>query len=81
MGNAIAILPGVDLKALITQLETISVPASDRLETAITTLPINNGIALRVLANKTRDIKQYFSLVLEEIRCFTKDNKLPYIPK
>ena len=81
MGNAIAILPEVDLKVLIEQLETLERPPGNCFESAITTLPANNGIAIRVLASKTRDIKQYFSLVLKQIRYFTQQTKLPYIPK
>ena len=81
MGNAIAILPNVDLNLLIAQIESQLSANFHNIETAMTILPTENGIAIRALANKTNAIKNYFSLVLNCVRQITQQTNLPYIPK
>ncbi len=81
MGNAIAILPDIDFNSLIAAIESQSLSNSQNIESAITILPAENGIAFRVLANKTNDLKKYFGIILNCIRQITKQTTLPYIPK
>ena len=81
MGNAIAILPDIDLDFLIKEIN-IKLSNSDRdIEAAITVLPAENGIAIRALGNKANDIRKYFSSILNCIRQITQQADLPYIPK
>lgn len=81
MGNAIAILPNIDLNLLIAQIESQLPATTHNIETAITILPTENGIAVRALASKTNAIKQYFALILNCVRQITQQANLPYIPK
>ena len=81
MGNAIAILPEVDLSLLIEAIKSTSLISDRNIETAITILPSENGIAIRALASKTREIKRCFANILSRIRHINRDNPLPYVPK
>ena len=81
IGSAIAILPNTNLSLLITQLNNLDLAQADNLETAITTLPNNQGILIRALSDKTPRIKQYFTKVLNCIRTINKQPLLPHIPK
>ena len=81
MGNAIAILPNIDIDKLISFVENPELIDTYNLEAAATMLPPKNGILIRVLAAKTINIKQYFTDVLDRIRQLTKQPSLPYIPK
>jgi len=81
MGNAIAILPNIDLNLLITQLNNLETARIDNLETAITILPNQTGILIRALSNKTIRIKQYFTQALNSIRAINNQSSLPHIPK
>ena len=81
MGNAIAIVPDIDISSLIEKIGLRSPIENCNLETAVTILPTENGIALRALASKTREIKDYFSFVINCIRDIYQENSLPYIPK
>jgi urease accessory protein len=83
IANAIAILPELNLDLLIAEIQNQknSIAKIEQLETAITILPAENGIAIRALGNKTSQLKQYFDIILNCIRAMTKQAKLPYIPK
>ncbi|MEM8828940.1 MAG: urease accessory protein UreD [Cyanobacteria bacterium P01_G01_bin.19] len=81
LGNAIAILPDLDLNKAIAEIEQLAIKRDRPIETAATILPAENGIAIRALASKTRDIKEYFASVLQHIRQLQGANNLPYIPK
>ena len=81
IGQAIAILPNVDLALLTTNLNSIKSAMIDNLEVATTTLPSNNGILIRALGTKTIAIKQYFTYALNCIRAITNQASLPRIPK
>ena len=81
MGNAIAVLPNTDIDKLISFIENPVLINTYNLEAAATILPAENGILIRVLAAKTSNIKQYFTVVLNQIRQLTKQPSLPYIPK
>jgi urease accessory protein len=81
IGNAIAILPDVDLKLLSTSLESIPAANSPQLTVATSILPHNQGLVIRALANKTIELKNYFRSALNCIRTVTHQSPLPYIPK
>ena len=81
MGNAIAVLPDIDLQLLIAQLEDSSFTNSQTMEMAVTILPNCNGILIRALATKTLTLKNYFNYALNCIRAMTKQSPLPYIAK
>ncbi len=80
MANAIAILPNIDLQLLTTQLEDRKL-TSQNIAVATTILPTNNGILIRALSNKTRELKKYFTYALNCIRTITNQSPLPYIAK
>ncbi|MEM8721175.1 MAG: urease accessory protein UreD [Cyanobacteria bacterium P01_G01_bin.39] len=81
MGNAIAVLPDIDLQLLIAQLEDSSFNNSQTMEVAVSILPNCNGILIRALATKTLMLKNYFNYVLNCIRAMTKQSPIPYIAK
>ena len=81
IGQAIAVLPNINLNWLIEELETELSSDTQNLETAVSMLPAENGIAIRALASKATKIKSYFALILDRIRKITQQNDLPYIPK
>ena len=81
IGNAIAILPNTNLNLLTSQLEDIKSTICKNIEVATTILPSNNGIQIRTLAQKTIEIKKYFTYALNCIRAITDQLSLPYIAK
>ena len=81
MGNAIAILPNINLHSLIAEIESKFLASNSNIEAAVNLLPAENGIIVRALASKTQALKQYFSLILDCIRQITDQSVLPYIPK
>ena len=80
LGNAIAILPDVELNLLTTYLENLK-SATNNIEVATTVLPSDNGILIRAMASKTIEIKKYFADALNCIRAITNQSSLPYVPK
>ncbi|MEL6439677.1 MAG: urease accessory protein UreD [Cyanobacteria bacterium J06621_8] len=81
IGNAIAILPDVDLSLLIAKLETNDTSQTFNIELATTILPNCNSILIRALSNKTASLKDYFTYALNSIRSLTAQSSLPYIAK
>ena len=81
IGNAIAILPGVDLKLLTTRLENLKLAKCKNIEVATSVLPSDNGLLIRALSSKTIELKKYFSYALDCIRTITSRSSLPYIAK
>ncbi len=81
IGNAIAILPNIDLQLITQQLEDLKSINSQNIEVATTILPTNNGILIRALSNKTIKLKTYFTDALNCIRTITNQSALPYIAK
>ena len=80
IGNAIAIIPGTDLKLLTTQLELESAKCQN-IEVATSILPSNNGLVIRASSSKTIDLKKYFTYAIDCIRTITNRSPLPYIAK
>ena len=81
LGNAIAVLPDIDLHLLTTQIENIELANCPKVEVATTILPSGNGILIRALGNKTIELKKYFKNALNYIRAITNQSSLPHIPK
>ena len=81
MGNALAILPNLNLNLLVKEIETKLLGDRQDVEIAISILPAENGIAIRALANKASQIKNCFFVIPNYIRKVTQQNCLPYIPK
>lgn len=81
IGNAIAVVPNIDLKLLTAKLEDNDLKLSQNLEVATTILPNCNGILIRALGNKTMELKSYFTHALNCIRTMTAQSSLPYIAK
>ena len=81
MGNAIAILPNIDLQLLTTQLKDLKLINKQNIAVATTILPTNNGILIRALSHKTIELKKYFTYALNCIRTLTNQSSLPYIAK
>ncbi len=81
IGNAIAILPDNNLNLLTTQIEDLELAKCKNVEVATTILPGTNGILIRAFANKTIEIKKYFTYALNCIRNTTNQSLLPHIPK
>ena len=81
IGNAIAIIPGVDLKLLTTRLESLELAKCKNIEVATSVLPCENGLVIRALSSKTLELKKYFSYAIDCIRTITDRPSLPYIAK
>lgn len=78
IGTAIAVYPEIDCHQLQKAIDNL---ATNDFSVATSTLPSDQGIIMRVLANKTEQIKNYFRSVLNSIRLMNNDSELPYIPK
>lgn len=81
MGNAIAVLPDIDLELLSARLENLKLSDRNQIEVATTILPSNNGILIRATSHKTIVLKNYFAHTLNCIRAMTARSPLPYIAK
>lgn len=81
LGNAIALLPEIDLELLTTQLKNSSLLNSINIEVATTILPSENGILIRAMSQKTSVLKKYFTYALNCTRAITNQSPLPYIAK
>ncbi len=79
LGNAIAVLPSSKVKLLQKSIANLALP--DKLLAATSLLPQERGLLIRINAEKTSLIKQYFSTVINLIRNLDQDCSLPYIPK
>ena len=81
IGNAIAIVPDVDLKFLSTRLENLELANCKNIEVATSVLPSDNGLIIRALSNKTINLKKYFAYAIDYIRTISNRPSLPYIAK
>ena len=81
IGNAIAVVPNVDLDLLTTRLENTALAECKNIEVATAILPSNNGLVIRGLSSKTFELKKYFTYVLNCLRSTTESSLLPYIAK
>ncbi len=79
LGNAIAVLPQSKVKLLQRNIEKLDMP--NNLLAATSILPGDRGLLIRVNAQKTSLIKQYFTSIVNLIRHLNQDSRLPYIPK
>ncbi len=81
MGNAIAVYPKINCNSLQKAIDNLTITNSEDFMVATSILPYEQGIVIRVLANKSQQIKNYFRSVLNEIRSLQNDCSLPKIPK
>ena len=79
LGNAIAVLTESKVKLLQQKIEKLDSPKN--VLTATSLLPKDRGILIKVNAQKTASIKQYFTSIINSIRNTNKNNHLPHIPK
>ncbi|MGK7899144.1 MAG: urease accessory protein UreD [Xenococcus sp. (in: cyanobacteria)] len=81
MGTAIAVYPQINCNSLQKAIDNLTVANSDKFTVATSVLPYEQGITIRVLSEKSEQIKNYFRSVLNEIRSLQNDFALPNIPK
>ncbi len=79
LGNAIAVLPKSKVKYLQDNIEKLDIPHN--LITATSLLPQERGVLIRINAEKTAAVKEYFTSIINLIRNINRDTDLPYIPK
>ena len=78
IGTAIAVYPDTNCYQLQKAIDNLT---TNNFSVAISVLPSEQGIIIRVLADKSEQIKSYFRSVLNSIRLMNNDSELPYIPK
>jgi urease accessory protein len=81
IGNAIAIIPDLNLDWLNGQIENIKLAKCQNIELATSIIPSNNGLVIRAMSDKTIEIKKYFTYVINCIRAINHQTSLPYIAK
>ena len=79
LGNLYLLQPQIDLKLLSQKLEITA--GYEGMSLASSILPDHKGLMIKVMANKTSLIKQYFHYVLNCVRSLSDRPNLPYIPK
>ena len=81
LGTAIAVMPHVDLNLLVNTINNLNLKYNDVLTVAISVLPYEKGILLRVLASQAQLIKKYYRSVINALRQLNHQLLLPNIPK
>lgn len=81
IGTAIAVYPEINCHELQRAIDNLNITKSDDFVAATSVLPYDKGLIIRVLSNKSEQIKKYFRSVLNLIRSLKNDSNLPYIPK
>lgn len=80
-GNAIAIMPQIEVNLLKTTIDNLLDSNNRDFVAATSVLPYDKGVLIKVLANKTQNIKRYWYSVLNALRKLNHQSCLPYIPK
>lgn len=80
-GNAIAIMPYIEVDLLKNTLDNLLDNNSYDLVAVTSIFPHHKGILIKVLAKKTQNIKMYWYLVLNALRKLNHQSCLPHIPK
>jgi urease accessory protein len=80
-GNAIAIMPQIEVNLLKSTLDNLLDNNSHDLVAATSVLPHDKGVLIKVLASQTQKIKMYWHLVLNALRKLNHQSCLPHIPK
>ena len=78
LANLYLVQPQIELELLIQKLDTL---AYEGMTVASSVLPDNKGLLIRVMADKTSPIREYFHRVLNCVRSLSDRPNLPYIPK
>ncbi|AFY36705.1 Urease accessory protein ureD [[Leptolyngbya] sp. PCC 7376] len=81
LANIVIVQPNVDLEVLSQKLETLDMVNGSELIVSSSTLPDERGLLVRILANKTLEIKKYLKYALNCVRSCGDRPSLPYIPK
>ena len=81
LGTAIAVYPAINCNSLQKAIDDLKMTNSHKFLVATSILPNKQGILIRVLSDKSEQIKNYFRAVLNLIRSMQSDSALPYIPK
>ena len=81
IGKAIAIYPQINCNSLQKAIDDLKITNPNQFVVATSILPYDQGILIRVLSQKSEQIKNYFRSVLSLIRSMHNDSALPYIPK
>ena len=81
LGTAIAVLPQINCNSLQKAIDDLTTTNVNDFVVATSILPYDKGILIRVLSQKSEQIKKYFRSVLNSIRSMQSDSALPYIPK
>lgn len=81
MANIMAVLPTVDVPALLHQLEADSSVDSTRCWVGMSPLPNCSGLLIRAMADQVGTLQHYQQSVLNRIRQVTGQPLLPEIPK
>ena len=78
LANIVLVQPKIELAKLKRQLKLIDHP---NVAVASCDLPDSKGLLIRLMANKTSDIKKYRHSALNSIRHLSDRQSLPHIPK
>jgi urease accessory protein len=81
LGNAIAIMPQIEINLLKSTLDSLTINHQVGFLAATSVLPHNRGVLIRVLANQTQKIKNYWHSVVASLRQLNNQPILPLIPK
>jgi urease accessory protein len=81
LGNAIAIIPQVEVNLLKSTLDSLSINHQEDFLVATSVLPHNRGVLIRVLATQTQKIRNYWHSVVATLRQLNNQPFLPLIPK
>jgi urease accessory protein len=83
LGNAIAIMPQIEVNLLKSTLDSLSnnYQYQEEFLAATSVLPHNKGVLIRVLAAQTQKIKSYWHSIVTTLRQLNHQPLLPVIPK
>ena len=81
LGNAIALLPQIEVNLLKTTLDSLKLPNTSNLVVATSVLPQDKGVLLRVLGSRTQDIKSYWHSAINTLRKLNQQPPLSHVPK
>ena len=81
LGNAIAILPNIEVNLLKNTLDSLENKNNCDLVAATSILPRDKGVIIRVIAAKTEQVKRYWYSVINVLRKLNNQFPLPKIPK
>lgn len=81
LGNAIAIMPQIEANLLKNTIDRLLDNNTYNLVAATSVLPYGKGVVIKVLSERTQNIKMYWRSVLNALRKLNHQSCLPPIPK